>query len=62
MFRIQRVLLVGDVAVYRRLFNEAGVLKYFVHDVIKNEHIQDFKTKNQATKFALANNNLYGGK
>jgi len=59
MYRVQRILLVGDVAVYRRLFNEKGILKYFVQDVIKNEHIKDFKTKKQAENFACANSALY---
>lgn len=59
MFSIQRLLLVGDCAVYRREWKEVSMLKYFVLDAVHNKIIKEFKTKNQAEKFAFKNCNLY---
>ena len=58
-FRVQRLLLVGDCAVYHRLFNEPGLNKYFVIDATRNETLAEFKTRKQANKYAIANSDLH---
>lgn len=58
-YRVQRLTLVGDCAVYQRLFNESGVPKYFVIDATRDEQLAEFRTRKQANKFAFDNSDLH---
>ena len=58
--QIERQGLYGDLAVYKRQWNEPGLRRYFVLRVTDNRVLEEFRRKESACKWAVANSDQAG--